>query len=73
MPEGMVQAVAFANLSRRGYAAHLRNIPTQRYAEAVRSLRAALNDPKQLSKDQTLDSCHLLALYGVSLDSLRTI
>ena len=65
-----VEAVAFANLSRRGHAAHISKLATRKYVEAMRLTGVALNDFKTMTTDETLVSCHLLSLYEVRISTL---
>ena len=62
-----VEAVAFANLSRRGHAPHYRELAARRYGETIRLTTAALSDKAAAFQDETVFACHLLSMYEVSL------
>jgi hypothetical protein len=62
----VVEAVAFANFSRRCHAPVAADTASARYCAALRLTNEDLRDPAKAMKHETLLSCHLLGLYEVS-------
>ena len=61
------EAAACANLCRRGHAPHMASTSLRMYGQAIESTRLALDSPRSLFEDETLLSCHMLAIFEVVL------